>query len=156
MRRPQRSTCPPLQHSRGREHLPACCWFVHEAGCAAQLGRSWAGGGVSLRRQQSQAVWCGTACTAGATSVSDPLKLTKVSTPQDLLYTLAAVSHAPSPELLLSLNVAGFIYVQDIDVAKGTGGCRPGKGSKGGRGGGYWGPGGAFLTELSNCTCNWT
>lgn len=56
----------------------------------------------------------------GATSVSDPLKLTKVSTPQDLLYTLAAVSHAPSPELLLSLNVAGFIYVQDIDVAKGT------------------------------------
>lgn len=40
--------------------------------------------------------------------------------PQDLLYTLVAVSHAPSPELLLSMNVAGFVYVQDIDLAKGT------------------------------------
>ena len=29
---------------------------------------------------------------AGATSVADPLKLSKVGNPQDLLYTLVAVS----------------------------------------------------------------
>lgn len=107
---------------------------------------------------------------AGATSVADPLKLTKVSNPQELLYTLLAVSHAPQPELMLSgavgwedwsewvgrrahaklrspcsagpacplqtphlcvhspspcaapaaVNAAGFIYVQDVDLAKGT------------------------------------
>ncbi|PSC75129.1 CLP1-like protein [Micractinium conductrix] len=56
----------------------------------------------------------------GATSVSDPLKLSRVTNPQELLYTLLAVSHAPQPELLLSVNVAGFIYVQDVDLAKGT------------------------------------
>lgn len=56
----------------------------------------------------------------GATSVADPLKLTRVTNPQELLYTLLAVSHAPQPELLLSVNVAGFIYVQDVDVGKGT------------------------------------
>ncbi|KAL4449416.1 hypothetical protein ABPG77_007060 [Micractinium sp. CCAP 211/92] len=56
----------------------------------------------------------------GATSVADPLKLSRVTNPQELLYTLLAVSHAPQPELLLSVNVAGFIYVQDVDLAKGT------------------------------------
>lgn len=115
------------------------------------------------------------AADAGATSVSDPLKLSRVTNPQELLYTLLAVSHAPQPELLLSgacraswwklvggwamgtcpanggngrgtccrctaaaemsgaaaghaprsplraaVNVAGFIYVQDVDLAKGT------------------------------------
>lgn len=56
----------------------------------------------------------------GATSVADPLKLSRVTNPQELLYTLLAVSHAPQPELLLSVNMAGFIYVQDVDLAKGT------------------------------------
>ena len=45
---------------------------------------------------------CTTPRPAGATSVSDPLKLSRVTNPQDLLYTLLAVSHAPQPELLLS------------------------------------------------------
>ncbi|KAI3429530.1 hypothetical protein D9Q98_005618 [Chlorella vulgaris] len=56
----------------------------------------------------------------GATSVADPLKLSRILNPHELLYTLLAVSHAPQPELLLSVNAAGFIYVQDVDVAKGT------------------------------------
>jgi polyribonucleotide 5'-hydroxyl-kinase len=56
----------------------------------------------------------------GATSVTDPLKVTLVSNPRDLLYTMVAVSHAPSADLLLSVNVAGFIYVQDVDPDKGT------------------------------------
>jgi polyribonucleotide 5'-hydroxyl-kinase len=70
----------------------------------------------------------------GATSVADPLKLTKVSNFTDLLCSLVAVSHAPSPDLLLSVNVAGFIYIQDVDPATGTmtylaprGGVLPGK-----------------------------
>lgn len=38
----------------------------------------------------------------GATSVADPLKLSRIANPQELLYTLLAVSHAPQPDLLLS------------------------------------------------------
>jgi polyribonucleotide 5'-hydroxyl-kinase len=57
----------------------------------------------------------------GAASVADPLKLSRVTNLRDLLFTMVAVSHAPSPDQLLSSNVAGFIYVQDVDVAKGTG-----------------------------------
>ncbi|GAB4822312.1 hypothetical protein N2152v2_009358 [Parachlorella kessleri] len=56
----------------------------------------------------------------GATSVADPLKLSRVPNAQDLAYSLVAVSHAPAAELLLSVNVAGFIYIQDVDLAKGT------------------------------------
>lgn len=56
----------------------------------------------------------------GASSVADPLRLTRITSPSDLLYCILAVSHAPEPALLLASNVAGFIYVQDVDVAKGT------------------------------------
>ena len=34
--------------------------------------------------------------------MADPLKLSRVTNPQELLYCLLAVSHAPQPELLLS------------------------------------------------------
>ncbi len=50
----------------------------------------------------------------------DPLRLDLVRNPGDLLYTLLAVSHARSPEQLLASNAAGFVYVSDVDVAKGT------------------------------------
>lgn len=56
----------------------------------------------------------------GATSVADPLKLARVTNPQELLYTVLGVSHAPGPDLLLSASVAGFVYVQDVDLAKGS------------------------------------
>uniref|UniRef100_A0A1D2A6U4 Protein CLP1 homolog n=1 Tax=Auxenochlorella protothecoides TaxID=3075 RepID=A0A1D2A6U4_AUXPR len=56
----------------------------------------------------------------GATSVADPLKLARVTNPQELLYTVLGVSHAPTPDLLLSASVAGFVYVQDVDLAKGS------------------------------------
>jgi len=56
----------------------------------------------------------------GATSVADPLKITRVTNYRDLLFTMVAISHAKKPEMLLSTNVAGFIYVQDVDVEKGT------------------------------------
>lgn len=60
-----------------------------------------------------------TALPIGATSVSDPLKITKVSDLRETMFTMVAVSHATSPDLLVSSNVAGFIYVQDVDVDKG-------------------------------------
>ena len=56
----------------------------------------------------------------GATSVSDPLKISKVGDFRDILNCMVAISHASSPEELLNANVAGFIYVQDVDVEKGT------------------------------------
>lgn len=52
--------------------------------------------------------------------MADPLKISRVSNFHDVLNTLVAVSHAPSADLLLSVNVAGFIYIQGIDPAKGT------------------------------------
>lgn len=75
-----------------------------------------------------------TALPIGATSVMDPLEVSFVSNPKDLLYSMVAVSHAPSADLLLSVNVAGFIYIQGVDVDRGTftyltpsGGELPGK-----------------------------
>lgn len=56
----------------------------------------------------------------GATSVADPLKVALVTNLRDILFTMVAVSHAPNADLLLSTNVAGFIYIQDVDVTSGT------------------------------------
>lgn len=56
----------------------------------------------------------------GATSVTDPLKVSQVTNLRDIQFTMVAVSHAPSADLLLSCNVAGFIYVQDVDINAGT------------------------------------
>lgn len=56
----------------------------------------------------------------GSASISDPLKVSVVSNLRDVLFTIVAVSHADSADLLLSVNVAGFIYIQDVDVTSGT------------------------------------
>ena len=52
----------------------------------------------------------------GASAVADPLRITKVNNCSELLHCLLAVSHAGSPEELLAVNVAGFVYVTDIDI----------------------------------------
>ncbi|KAK9842588.1 hypothetical protein WJX81_007645 [Elliptochloris bilobata] len=56
----------------------------------------------------------------GAEPVADPLRVAPVTSPGELLHSLLAVSHAPAPEFLLSVNVAGFIYVSDVDVTRNT------------------------------------
>ena len=56
----------------------------------------------------------------GAASVADPLKVSRVTNLRDLLFTLVGVSHAASADLILSVNVAGFVYIQDVDPGKGT------------------------------------
>ena len=58
-------------------------------------------------------------CSAGATSQADPLRIAPMMSPGDLLHSLVAVSHAQLPEQLLSMNIAGYIYVSDVDVVKG-------------------------------------
>lgn len=61
-----------------------------------------------------------TALPLGARSVFDPLKLVPVENWGELRCTLLGVSHAPTADLLLAAPVAGFIYVQEVDEAKGT------------------------------------
>ena len=56
----------------------------------------------------------------GAASISDPLKVSLISNLRDVLFNVVAVSHADSADLLLSVNVAGFIYIQDVDMTNGT------------------------------------
>ena len=52
--------------------------------------------------------------------MADPLRVVPMTSPGELLHSLLAVSHAPAPEFLLSVNVAGFIYVSDVDVTRNT------------------------------------
>lgn len=54
----------------------------------------------------------------GAESQADPLKVSPVTNINDILNCMLAVSHADSPEHLLSVNVAGFLYAVSIDARK--------------------------------------
>lgn len=56
----------------------------------------------------------------GANSKADPLKLAPVSIATDLVHALLAVSYAQTPDQLLASNVAGFVLVTDVDVARGA------------------------------------
>jgi len=55
----------------------------------------------------------------GATSVADPLRVNPANIDNQLLHCLLAVSRADKPEALLSSNVAGFVYVSDLDILSG-------------------------------------
>ncbi len=78
----------------------------------------------------------------GAQSVADPLRLTNVPATSELVQSLLSVSHAPAADQVskkckpclrcapmtsallyskvLSTNIAGFILVKDVDMARGT------------------------------------
>eukprot|EP00955_Chlamydomonas_euryale_P071528 361100-Chlamydomonas_euryale.AAC.7 len=56
----------------------------------------------------------------GAQSISDPMRLTNLPASAELVQSLMAVSHAPTPEQILSTNIAGFVLVKDVDAARGT------------------------------------
>lgn len=47
--------------------------------------------------------------------MSDPLKVQQVAPSGDLLHSLLGLSHAKSPDQLLTANTAGFIYVTDVN-----------------------------------------
>ncbi len=71
----------------------------------------------------------------GAAPVADPLRLEARPPGPELLHSLLAVSHAEDPAELLTVNVAGFLYVSAVDPSGGAltllaprGGALPGAG----------------------------
>lgn len=54
----------------------------------------------------------------GAEPAADPTRVVPVNISQDLLHLVLAVSFAKEPEQVISSNVAGFIYVTDVDVQR--------------------------------------
>ncbi|KAI3850352.1 hypothetical protein MKW92_004582 [Papaver armeniacum] len=56
----------------------------------------------------------------GAEPTADPTRLVPVNINRDLLHVVLAVSYAKEPSEIISSNVAGFIYVTDIDVQRKT------------------------------------
>ncbi|KAJ0043642.1 hypothetical protein Pint_19302 [Pistacia integerrima] len=56
----------------------------------------------------------------GADPVANPLRLVPVNVDQDLLHLLLAVSYAKEPDEIISSNVAGFIYITDVDTRRKT------------------------------------
>ncbi|XP_010087811.2 protein CLP1 homolog [Morus notabilis] len=54
----------------------------------------------------------------GAEPAADPTRLVPVNINQDLLHLVLAVSFAKEPEEIISSNVAGFIYITDIDIQR--------------------------------------
>ena len=58
------------------------------------------------------------ACCTGAQSVAAPLPLQTVRAGSGLLHCLLAISYAASDTELLQKNVAGFLYVREVDMAR--------------------------------------
>lgn len=56
----------------------------------------------------------------GTSSSADTLRLTNLPVNTELVQSLMAVSHAGTPDGILSMNVAGFILVKDVDSARGV------------------------------------
>lgn len=54
----------------------------------------------------------------GAEPVADPLRVVPVNISHDLLHLVVAVSYAKEPEDIVTSNVAGFIYITDVDVQR--------------------------------------
>ncbi|URE28331.1 Pre-mRNA cleavage complex II protein Clp1 [Musa troglodytarum] len=54
----------------------------------------------------------------GAEPVADPTRLVAVNINRDLLHLVLAVSYAKEADQIISSNVAGFIYVTDIDIQR--------------------------------------
>lgn len=58
------------------------------------------------------------ALPVGATSTIDPIGITIFQPSVDLLHSVLAVSHADSAEAVLTRNIAGFIYVTDVNIER--------------------------------------
>lgn len=54
----------------------------------------------------------------GAEPAADPLRLVRVNINRDMLHLVLAVSFAKEADQIVSSNVAGFIYVTDIDIQR--------------------------------------
>lgn len=56
----------------------------------------------------------------GVTRAANPLKVTPVPVTPELEQSLLAVSHAQVPDQLLSSNIAGFAWINGVDVTSNT------------------------------------
>ncbi|KAF6168443.1 hypothetical protein GIB67_004995 [Kingdonia uniflora] len=54
----------------------------------------------------------------GAEPTADPKRAVLVNINRDLLHSVLAVSFAKEPDQIISSNVAGFIYITDIDMQR--------------------------------------
>ncbi|KAJ9135189.1 hypothetical protein P3X46_032398 [Hevea brasiliensis] len=54
----------------------------------------------------------------GADPVANPLRVTAVNIDRDLLHVVLAVSYAQEPDQIVSSNIAGLIYITDIDLQR--------------------------------------
>lgn len=52
--------------------------------------------------------------------MADPLRVSAVDVGMDLVHTLLAISHAEEEAQLVSANIAGFLYVQDVELTERT------------------------------------
>lgn len=52
--------------------------------------------------------------------MADPLRVSAVAVDMNLQHTLLAISHAQEEAQLVSANIAGFLYVKDVDLAERT------------------------------------
>ena len=50
--------------------------------------------------------------------MANPLRVQKVKPGTDLLHCLLAISYAATEAELLEKNVAGFLYVREVDMAR--------------------------------------
>ncbi|KAJ4960894.1 hypothetical protein NE237_020804 [Protea cynaroides] len=54
----------------------------------------------------------------GAEPAADPMRLVPVNINRDLVHLVLAVSFAKEPDQIISSNIAGFIYITDIDIQR--------------------------------------
>ncbi|KAL1211630.1 CLP1-like protein [Cardamine amara subsp. amara] len=54
----------------------------------------------------------------GSVPVSNPLRVTPVNIDDHLLHSVLAVSYAEEPDLIVSSNVSGFVYVTEVDMLR--------------------------------------
>jgi polyribonucleotide 5'-hydroxyl-kinase len=54
----------------------------------------------------------------GAQSTVDPVRLVEVAVAPELGHSILGVSHATKPEELLNSNMAGFLYVSEVDITR--------------------------------------
>ncbi|XP_043726182.1 protein CLP1 homolog [Telopea speciosissima] len=54
----------------------------------------------------------------GAEPAADPMRLVPVNINRDLIHLVLAVSYAKEPDQIISSNIAGFIYITDIDIPR--------------------------------------
>jgi len=54
----------------------------------------------------------------GAQSSVDPVRLVEIIPSSEIVHSVLGVSHAKTPELILNSNLAGFLYVTEVNFER--------------------------------------